>query len=69
MGPHVVVVDPPAFDGPGLGERGEDLLVQALVAQAAVEAFNEAILLGLARRDVIPEAPLSDSGGFTNHPV
>ncbi|SSP03799.1 Uncharacterised protein [Acinetobacter baumannii] len=53
--PDVVVVDAPAFDdGAGLGQGGEDLLVQALVAEPAVEAFDEAILLRLARRDVMP---------------
>ena len=34
VGPDEVVVEPPALDdGAGLGEAGEDLLVQALVAQ------------------------------------
>jgi hypothetical protein len=42
----VVVVDAPALDdGAGLGQDGEDLLVQALVAEPAVEAFDEAVLL------------------------
>ena len=51
MGPDAVVVEAPPFDDdPGLGERGEGLLVEALVAQTTVEAFDEAVLLGLARR-------------------
>ena len=53
--PDVVVVEPPALDhGAGLGEVGEDLFVQALVAQLAVEALGGAVLLRLARRDVAP---------------
>jgi hypothetical protein len=35
-----------------VGETGEDLLVQALVTEPAVEALDEAVRLGLARRDV-----------------
>ena len=50
-----VVVDPPSFDDPaGLGERGEHMLVQALIPQLAIEALHEAVLLRLARRDVVP---------------
>ena len=38
----VVVVIAPGFDGcAGLGEAQEDMLVKALVAQAAIERFNE----------------------------
>jgi len=52
---HVVVVDPPALDDDAdLGQGAEDRLVQALVAELAVEAFDEAVLLRLARRDVAP---------------
>jgi len=52
--PDVVVVDAPALDdGAGLGQGGEDLLV-GLVAEPAVEAFDEAVLLRLSRRDVMP---------------
>ena len=50
-----VVVDAPSFDDVArLGERGEHMLVQALVPQLAVEALHEAVLLRLARRDVVP---------------
>ena len=53
--PDEIVVEPPALDdGAGLGEAGEDLLVQALVAEPAVEALDEAVLLRLARGDVVP---------------
>ena len=55
VGPDEIVVEPPAFDdGAGLGETGEDLLVQALVAQPAVEALDEAVLLRFARGDLAP---------------
>lgn len=53
--PDMMVVDAPALDdGAGFGQGVEDLLVQALVAEPAVEAFDEAILLGFARRNVMP---------------
>ena len=35
-------------------EGGEQMLVEALVAQPAVEALDEAILRRLARCDVVP---------------
>jgi hypothetical protein len=38
----------------GVREAVEDLFVEAFVAQAAVEAFNQPVLLGLARIDVMP---------------
>lgn len=40
-----------------MGERGEQRLVQTLVAQAAEEGFCKSILLRLARRDVVPLNP------------
>ena len=50
-----VVVDPPFFDELArLVEVGEQMFVEALVAQAAVEALDEAILHGFAWRDVVP---------------
>ena len=55
MRPDVVVVEPPALEqAPGVSEVLEDLLVQQLVPQPADEALDEGILLGLARRDVVP---------------
>jgi hypothetical protein len=38
-------------------ERGEERLVQKFVAQSAVEALDEGILLGLAERNVVPLDP------------
>ena len=53
--PDLVVVLTPVLDEPPrLAEAGEDLLVQELVAQPADEALGERVLLGLARRDVMP---------------
>src|SRR5215475_10567751 len=50
-----VVVDTPGLDDPaGLGEIGEQVLVEAFVAQPAVERFDEAVLARLAGRDVVP---------------
>ena len=50
-----VVVDPPFFDDLArLLEVGEQMFVEALVAQSAVEALDEAILHRFARRDVVP---------------
>ena len=55
MGPDVVVVIAPEGQlAAGIGQAVEDLLVQAFVAQAAVEALDVAILLRLARINVVP---------------
>ena len=40
--------------GPCLHHGGKQPLVQALIAQPSVEAFDERILCRLARRDVMP---------------
>ena len=41
----LVVVGSPIFDDVlGVAAAGEDVFVQALVAQAAIEAFDEAVL-------------------------
>ena len=60
VGSNGVVVDAPRLDDPpDLGDRGEDVLVEALVTEPAVEAFDEGILHRLARGDVVPlDAPL-----------
>ena len=51
----LVVVAPPILQHrSGVAKRAEQGLVEQLVAQAAVETLIEAILLGLARRDVTP---------------
>ena len=55
MGPEVVVVVPPRFQLlTGVGEAGEDRLVQELVPEPRVEALDEPVLVGLAWRDVVP---------------
>src|SRR5208283_4661389 len=55
---HVIVVVTPCLDGfARLGEREEDVLVEAFVAQAAIEALDEGVLQRLARLDVVPVEP------------
>jgi hypothetical protein len=57
---HGVVVLLPGgeFDA-GVTDRGEQRLVQAFVPEPPVEAFHEAVLHRLSRRDVVPvDAPL-----------
>lgn len=50
-----VVVDPTRLsDGPGCRQAREQMLVQALFAQAPVQALVEAVLLRLTRRSVVP---------------
>lgn len=53
----VVVVAPGGDQGPGMAQVGEQVLVEALVPQAAVEAFDEPVLHRLAGRDVVPLDP------------
>jgi hypothetical protein len=48
-----VVVSPESQRSTGVCQAVEDLLVQALLAQAAVEAFNESVLLRLSGIDVM----------------
>ena len=49
MWPVMVIIVPPGGQHrAGLGEAGEDRLVQALVPEAGVEALDEAVLLRLA---------------------
>ena len=56
--PDVVLVVPPGAEHePGVGQRGEQRLVEAFVTQATVEALDEAVLHRLARRDVMPFDP------------
>ncbi len=50
----VVVVSPKGQLAPCIVQAVEHLLVQEFVAQAAVEAFDEGVLLGLARVDIMP---------------
>jgi hypothetical protein len=61
----VVVVSPEPQHRAGVAERHEQRLVEAFVAQTTVEALDVAVLLRLARRDVVPldaVAPASISG-------
>lgn len=52
MGPLGVVLDSPVLDDPpGLGHGDEPVLVQALVAEFAVEALDVGVLDRLARTD------------------
>lgn len=49
---NLVVVAPPVGDDlPGLGQRGEPVLIEALVPELAVEAVDVAVLHGFARLD------------------
>ena len=55
MGPVVIVVGFPCFDDVlGLSIAWEQVLVQALVAQPAIEGFNKTVLHWLAGGDVVP---------------
>jgi hypothetical protein len=55
MRPVGIVVDPPCFDDATRHRQPpEHMFVQAFVAEAAVEAFDEGVLLWLAWRDVVP---------------
>ena len=50
----IVVLPPSGQHGPCLRHGGKKRLIQALIAQPAVEAFDERILGRFARRDVMP---------------
>jgi len=55
MWPGLIIVEPPAFDDlPRFGQAAEQMFVQALVAQAAVETFDKGILDGFAGLDIVP---------------
>ena len=55
----IVVLLPCGETGACLAERCEERLVQELVPQPPVEAFDESVLGRLARRDVVPaDVPL-----------
>lgn len=75
LGAVGVVVPPPFFDDPtGLWQASEHVLVQAFVAEAAVQVFHEGVLHRLAGRDVVPFdagvfLPLQDSPGRQFSPV
>ena len=50
----VVVVAPCRNQMAGMAQGREQVLVEALIAEPTVEALNQAILHGLARRNVVP---------------
>jgi len=53
VGTHAVVVTPPGLDQDlGLDQAEEDLAVEQLIAQLAVEAFAVAVFPRAARLDV-----------------
>lgn len=62
---RVVIVSPERQLPAGVVQCVEDLLVQEFVAQAAIEALDKGVLLGLARIDImlghpVPVCPLQD---------
>src|SRR5436190_11218722 len=69
MRPVMVVIDPPSLDDLSGGvQAAEQVLVEAFVAEATVEALHEAILHRLAWSDVVPHhgvilLPLQDRSG------
>ena len=69
MGSDAVVIHPPCLKNlPGMAQRGEQGLIEAFVPQPAIKAFNESVLLGLSRRDILPFhtaglAPLQNGRG------
>ena len=70
----VVVVAPEGDLSARVIQGVEDFLVQQLVAQAAVEAFDEGILLRLAGIDVVPGnvvliGPLQDGPTGERRPI
>lgn len=55
MWPAPIVILLPFFKRmAGIGQRAEERFIEAFIAQLAVKAFDKAVLLGLARRDVVP---------------
>ena len=55
MRSEAVVVAPPCFDRFScMSEAAEEMLIEAFVSQPAVEAFDEPVLHGLARLNVMP---------------
>ena len=55
MGPAPVVIQPPGLDDlAGVGEAEEPVLVEALIAEPAIAAFEDGVLGGLAGGDRSP---------------
>ncbi|OQW52064.1 MAG: hypothetical protein A4S15_09590 [Candidatus Raskinella chloraquaticus] len=58
MRARAIIVRPPDRQGnAGLHQRGEQRLVQELIAQPAIEALDEPVLHRLSGRDVMPFDP------------
>jgi hypothetical protein len=61
---RVIVVVTPHFDGLArLGQGEENVLVEALVPQPAVERFDESVLRRLAGFDVVPVPTKNSESG------
>src|ERR1051325_7873481 len=57
MGPIGIIIEMPRSDDPARHRQApEDMLVEAFVAEAAVETFDESVLDRLAPGDVVPVA-------------
>lgn len=55
MGPDSVVVGPPGVDDrPSVGKVAKQVLVEAFVAEAAIETLDEPVLLRFSRCDIVP---------------
>ena len=56
MGLDGVIVGPPGVDDrPSVGDVTEQMLIEAFVAEPAVEALDEPVLLRLAWCDIVPQ--------------
>ena len=55
--PGIVIIGPCGDLLAGVGQAGEQRLIEQLVAHPSVEAFDEGVLGGLARRRVVPLDP------------
>lgn len=56
MGPDGVIVGTPGVDDrPSVGDVTEQMLIEAFVAEPAVEALDKPVLLRLARCDIVPQ--------------
>ena len=66
---HLVVIATPGGDeDTRLRETGEPLVVEAFVAEAAVEAFDEGVLGRLARLDELQADTIVERRSATNQP-
>ena len=54
----IVIVGAPVFDEEsGFGQRAKPVLVEAVVTEGAVKAFDEGVLHGFARLDMMEGDP------------